>query len=144
MRVQFTSIFLLFSILATAQENVFLNSWQYIDKNGDYHELTISKKKIYMYTDSGGVERYNSKVRYSKISFNKENWIIQNSDSLSISVTVDKGDTIKLYKLESLGNELIDFYEWANAKYRNGNGYMILWREATERKMALLQKCKSH
>lgn len=142
MRVQFTFIFFLFSILAKAQESVFLNSWQYMDNDGNYHELTISKKNVYMYIDSGDVVRYNSKIRGLKLSFNKTTWVIQKSESSPLAIITDSGDTIKLYKLESLKSELIRFYDWANAKHRNGNGYMILWRDATDRKMRLLQTLK--
>lgn len=93
-----------------------------------------------MYVDSGGVDLYKSKVRYSKLSFNKENWVAYKSDSISISITTDNGDSIKLFRLENLEKELIGFYDWANHKHRNGNGYMILWRDASERKMMLLQR----
>ena len=144
MRVQFTFICFFFSILANAQESVFLNNWQYIDNDGNYHELTISKKNVYMYIDSGSVVRYKSKIRGLKLSFNKANWVIQKSDSSSLSVTTDSGDTISLYKLKSLKSELIDFYDWANAKQRNGNGYMMLWQDATDRKMRLLQTLKKN
>ncbi len=97
-----------------------------------------------MYTDSGDVVRYNSKIKDNKLFFNKGEWVIQQSDSSSLYITTDSRDTIRLYKLESLGRELIQFYDWANAKHRNGNGYMMLWRDATDRKMRLLQTLKKN
>jgi len=91
-----------------------------------------------MYVDSGGVDRYRSRVKNKTLAFNNEHWVIQQSDSVSINIVTDNKDTLKLYRLPSLGNELIGFYEWANNKHRNGNGYMILWRDAGERKTSFL------
>lgn len=144
MRVHFILFFLLISRFGNAQESVFYNSWQYFDKDGNYNELTVSKKHVYRYWDSSGVTRYTSKLKGNKLLFDKEEWTLRKSDSLSITVTAREGDTIILYKLQSLGDELIDYYDWENEKYRNGNGYMILLRHAEERKTSLFQILKRY
>lgn len=114
----------------------------YIDNDAIYNELTISKKHVYIYTDSGIIKRFRATVKDSKLKFNNNSWTIINSDSSSLSVITHNNDTIRLYKETSIENELIHFYDWANVKHRNGNGYMILWRKATNRKMRLLEKIK--
>lgn len=97
--IPITFIFFFLSTGSYAQGTVLLNSWQYLDSDSIYHEATISDSYVYIYTDEGDVTRHKSKIRGPKLSFDKNHWVVQQSDSSSVSVITNSGDTIRLYKL---------------------------------------------
>jgi len=144
MRQILTPLLLILFTKTWAQENTFIESWQYFDIDSTYHELTVTPKFLFLYSDSGQVDRYKIKLTPSKLIFDKQVWVLQKADTSCITILTNQKEKIILYKLSSLKAELIDFYDWVNEKHRNGNGLMILWRDASERKRLLIETKKNY
>ncbi|MFN8309824.1 MAG: hypothetical protein U0T73_07670 [Chitinophagales bacterium] len=112
--------------------------FQFFDWQQIYHEVSFSGKYAYIYSDSGAVDRYPTRIGKHQICFNKNIWNTISSNDSIILVRTEQNDTIKLYRNDEIGDELISYYDWANARYHNGNGLMILWAMAAARREAFL------
>jgi len=145
--MKFTSMVIFSLLLSTlnayAQRNLLLGSWNYFDNNNIYNEITISEHYIYTYADSGDVERQKIKLTKNSLSFGQENWALRKSEKGTIEVQSNKNGKIKLFQMLDFDNELVDFYDWSHAKHHNGNGTIMYWQDATERKDLLLTNIKN-
>lgn len=123
-----------------AQKNSFMGNWQYLDNDSTYNELTISGKYLYRYSDSSEPVRIKIKLTKNTISFKGKIWTIKHIYKGKVEIYCKQG-TINLYRLPDNDNAVEDFYDWYSEPH-NGNGVMIYWQEAADRKASLLRKIK--
>lgn len=137
MRHFLSFIFLVTFVMTFSQNALNGHSWQYFNHDSTYFEMTFSGKYVYLYADSGSVFRHKWSGDHATLTFNKSKWQLIKSNDTSVFIRTDSGHLLTLYKADFLKTELISFYGWGSATHRNGNGYMIFWRDATERKRIL-------
>lgn len=140
---QISIIFLFLFGLTWGQNTGDYRSWQFFDKDSIYYELTISQKSLYIYSDSSTVDRLKIKRKHSQIKYGNQTWFLDIRNDSTITITTTDKLKMKLYQANSIDNSLVRFYDWYHADNRNGNGVMIFYRSATERKLELLRQTQN-